>query len=109
MSEEEFSELLKALNTKALGNTIEVATETWERDKETGKEILTGRVVKKTTFDIDTQACIKLIDIEMKRREQEKEFNPYEKLTDEQLEAEKQRLLKELWEEEKKVKQTKKK
>ena len=96
MTNEEFEKLTKALETKALGNTIEQTTETWEKDNETGKMKLTGKIVKKISYDIDTQACIKLIDLELKRRELEKNQDIYETMSDEELQAEKQRLLQEL-------------
>lgn len=96
MTNEEFEELTNALKTKALGNTIEQTTETWEKDKDTGKMKITGKVVKKISYDIDTQACIKLIDLELKQRELDKNFDKYSQMTDEELQAEKMRLLKEL-------------
>ena len=46
--------------------------------------------------DIDTSACIKLIDLELKRREIERDKEPYADLSDEELEQERQRLLAEL-------------
>lgn len=96
MSEEEFNNLLKALNDKALGNTIETSTETWELDKETKKMKLVGKTTKKISYDIDTQACIKLIDLELKRRELDRNQDKYSQMSDEELEKEKIRLLKEL-------------
>ena len=96
MTNEEFDELTNALKTKALGNTIEQTTETWEKDKETNKMKLTGKVVKKISYDIDTQACIKLIDLELKQRELEKNQDIYSQMSDEELQAEKMRLLREL-------------
>lgn len=100
MLDEEFKELIDALKTKALGNTIEQTTETWEKDKDTNKMKLTGKVVKKISYDIDTQACIKLIDIELKQRELDKNQDKYSQMSDEELQAEKIRLLKELKEHE---------
>jgi hypothetical protein len=99
MLDEEFKELIDALKTKALGNTIEQTTETWEKDKDTNKMKLTGKVVKKISYDIDTQACIKLIDIELKQRELDKSQDKYSQMSDEELQAEKTRLLKKLHEE----------
>ena len=96
MTSEEFEELTNALKTKALGNTIEQTTETWEKDKETGKMKITGKVVKKISYDIDTQACIKLIDLELKQRELDKNLDKYSQMTDEELQDEKIRLLREL-------------
>ena len=55
-----------------------------------------NKTIKKIQNDIDTQACIKLIDLELKRREIERELNPYEQLNDEELQREKKRLFKEL-------------
>ena len=102
MTNEEFEELTKALKTKALGNTIEQTTETWEKDKDTGKMKITGKVVKKISYDIDTQACIKLIDLELKQRELDKNLDKYSHMSDEELQAEKMRLLRELREAEEK-------
>ena len=96
MTDPEFETLTEALKTKALGNTIEQTTETWEKDKDTGKMKITGKVIKKISYDIDTQACIKLIDLELKRREIEKNQNIYEQMSDEELQEEKRRLLLEL-------------
>lgn len=96
MTNEEFEELTNALKTKALGNTIEQTTETWEKDKDTGKMKITGKVIKKISYDIDTQACIKLIDLELKQRELDKNLDKYSQMTDEELQAEKMRLLREL-------------
>ena len=102
MTNEEFEELTNALKTKALGNTIEQTTETWEKDKDTGKMKITGKVVKKISYDIDTQACIKLIDLELKQRELDKNLDKYSHMSDEELQAEKMRLLRELREAEEK-------
>ena len=68
----------------------------WEKDKETGKMKITGKVVKKISYDIDTQACIKLIDLELKQRELDKNLDKYSHMSDEELQAEKMRLLREL-------------
>lgn len=100
MLDEEFNQLLNALKTKALGNTIEQTTETWEKDKETNKMKLTGKITKKISYDIDTQACIKLVDLELKQRELDKNQDKYSQMSDEELQAEKIRLLKLLKEEE---------
>ena len=96
MPDEEFNQLLEALKSKALGNEQETTTETYERDKETGKMKLASKKTIKTKNEIDTQACVKIIDIETKRREKEAELNKtgIEAMSDEELEAEKQRLLK---------------
>lgn len=94
MTNEEFEKITKALEEKALGNTIEQTTETWEKDKDTGKMKITSKVVKKISYDIDTQACIKLIDLELKQREMRQNENQFEQMTDKELEKEKIRLLK---------------
>lgn len=95
MRDEELNELINALKEKALGNIITQTIEQYKKDEQ-GNDVLSDRTIKKIANDIDTQACIKLIDIELKRRELEKNQDKYENLTDEELEAEKQRLLKEL-------------
>lgn len=94
MSDNELNKLIEALKEKALGNIITQTIEQYKKDDK-GNDILSDRTIKKIANDIDTQACIKLIDIELKRRELEAK-NEFEALTDEQLEQEKQRLLKEL-------------
>lgn len=96
MTDEEFQSLINALKQKALGNAIEQVVETWKKNDK-GKMELTDKTVKKIMNDIDTQASIKLIDIELKRREIEQNRSMYDEMTDEQLEQEKQRLLKELF------------
>lgn len=95
MLDEELDELIEALKQKALGNIVTQTIEQFKKD-DNGNDILSDRTIKKIANDIDTQACIKLIDIELKRREFDKNKDYYENLTDEQLEQEKQRLLKEL-------------
>lgn len=95
MPDEELNKLINALKEKALGNIIITTIEQYKKDEQ-GNDILSDRTIKKIANDIDTQACIKLIDIELKRRELEKNKNIYDDMTDEQLEEEKQRLLKEL-------------
>lgn len=95
MSDEEFNEIIEKLKEKALGNVIENVVETYKKN-ENGKMILDNKTIKKIKNEIDTQACIKLIDIELKRREIERTQNIYENMSDEELENEKQRLLKEL-------------
>ena len=101
MTDEELNEIINALKKKALGNTIETTTEQYEKNKDTKKMELVDKTIKKVQNDIDTQACIKLIDIEYKKRELEKPTNEYENMTDEQLRIEKQRLLALLFEENK--------
>lgn len=95
MSDEEFNEIIEKLKEKALGNVIENVVETYKKN-ENGKMILDNKTIKKIKNEIDTQACIKLIDIELKRREIERTQNIYENMSDEELENEKQRLIKEL-------------
>lgn len=94
MTDEQLDEIIEKLREKALGNVIENVVETYKKN-ENGKLVLDNKTMKKIKNEIDTQACIKLIDIELKRREIENK-NDYEKLTDEELEREKIRLLKEL-------------
>lgn len=95
MDDQEFNALIEALKTKALGNVVTTTIEQYKKDNE-GNDILSDRTIKKILNDIDTQACIKLIDIELKRREIEKDREPYAELNDEELEQERQRLLAEL-------------
>lgn len=100
MTDEEYNNLLEALKSKALGNESETTTEIYERDKETGKMKLHSKKTIRTKNEIDTSACVKMIDIETKRREKEEsKETDYNSWTDEELEAEKQRLLKQLKEE----------
>lgn len=94
MTDEQLDEIIEKLREKALGNVIENVVETYKKN-ENGKLVLDNKTLKKIKNEIDTQACIKLIDIELKRREIENK-NDYNKLTDEELEEEKQRLLREL-------------
>lgn len=94
MTDEQLDEIIEKLREKALGNVIENVVETYKKN-ENGKLVLDNKTMKKIKNEIDTQACIKLIDIELKRREIDNK-NDYQKLTDEELEAEKQRLLQEL-------------
>ena len=94
MTDEQLDEIIEKLREKALGNVIENVVETYKKN-ENGKLVLDNKTLKKIKNEIDTQACIKLIDIELKRREIDNK-NDYQKLTDEELEAEKQRLLQEL-------------
>lgn len=95
MDDQEFNALIEALKTKALGNVVTTTIEQYKKDNE-GNDILSDRTIKKIMNDIDTQACIKLIDIELKRRELERNTDPYAELSDEELEQERQRMLAEL-------------
>ena len=95
MTNEQFDEILEKLREKALGNTIENIVETYKKNED-GKLVLDNKTLKKIKNEIDTQACIKLIDIELKKRELEREMNPLEQLSDEELEHEKQRIIAEL-------------
>lgn len=95
MTNEQFDEILEKLREKALGNTIENVVETYKKNAD-GDLVLDNKTLKKIKNEIDTQACIKLIDIELKKRELEKELNPLEKLSDEELERRKQNLIAEL-------------
>ena len=94
MNEKDFDKIINALKIKALGNVITITTE--EYKEESGQKELKNKTIKKIQNDIDTQACIKLIDLELKRREIERENNPYDNLSDKELEQEKKRLFKEL-------------
>ena len=58
--------------------------------------ILDNKTLKKIKNEIDTQACIKLIDIELKRREMERNVNEFDNLSDEELERRKQELISKL-------------
>ena len=58
--------------------------------------ILDNKTIKKIKNEIDTQACIKLIDIELKRREMERKVNAYDNMSEEELEEEKQKLINQL-------------
>lgn len=93
MTDQEFNLIIDKLKEKAVGNVIENVVETYRQD-EKGKQTLENRVVKKIFNEIDTQACIKLIDIELKRREIEK--SEYETMSDEELEKRRQELIEEL-------------
>lgn len=93
MTDQEFNLIIDKLKEKAVGNVIENVVETYKQD-EKGKQTLENRVVKKIFNEIDTQACIKLIDIELKRREIEK--SEYETMSDEELEKRRQELIEEL-------------
>lgn len=95
MTDEEFNKLIDALKQKALGNVIENVVETYKKNEE-GKMVLDNKTLKKIKNEIDTQACIKLIDIELKRREMERNFNEFDNLSDEELEAKKQELISKL-------------
>ena len=55
-----------------------------------------NKALKKIKNEIDTQACIKLIDIELKRREMERKVNAYDNMSEEELEEEKQKLINQL-------------
>lgn len=94
MTDQQLNDLIEALRQKALGNIVEKTIENYTT--ENGKNELTNKTITKIKNDIDTQACIKLIDIELKRREIERENDNLEKMTDQELEQEKQRLLREL-------------
>lgn len=94
MTDQQLNDLIEALRQKALGNIVEKTIENYTT--ENGKNELTNKTITKIKNDIDTQACIKLIDIELKRREIERENDNLEKMTDDELEQEKQRLLREL-------------
>lgn len=95
MLDEEFDKLIDALKSKALGNVVENVVETYKKNED-GKMILDNKTIKKIKNEIDTQACIKLIDIELKRREMERKVNQFDNMSDEQLEEEKQKLIAEL-------------
>lgn len=94
MTDQQLNDLIEALRQKALGNIVEKTIENYTT--ENGKNELTNKTITKIKNDIDTQACIKLIDIELKRREIERGNDNLEKMTDQELEQEKQRLLREL-------------
>ncbi len=85
--------LLKALEIKALGNEI---TTTKEETLINDKGEQNGKKITKTTIknDIDTSACIKLIDIELKKQESEKER--LQSMSDEELIAMAKKLAREL-------------
>lgn len=97
MDDNQFNALINALKEKALGNVIENIIETYHLTKE-GIEELDSKTIKRIKNDIDTQACIKLIDIELKRRELEKDEKEeeFEKMTDDELLAEAERIFKQL-------------
>lgn len=95
MTDEEFNKLIDALKQKALGNVIENVVETYKKNED-GKMILDNKTLKKIKNEIDTQACIKLIDIELKRREMERNVNEFDNLSDEELERRKQELISKL-------------
>lgn len=95
MTDEEFNKLIDALKQKALGNVIENVVETYKKNED-GKMILDNKTLKKIKNEIDTQACIKLIDIELKRREMERNINEFDNLSDEELERRKQELISKL-------------
>jgi hypothetical protein len=95
MLDEEFDNLINALKTKALGNVVENVVETYKKNED-GKMILDNKTIKKIKNEIDTQACIKLIDIELKRREMERKVNAYDNMSEEELEEEKQKLINQL-------------
>lgn len=94
MTDQQLNDLIEALRQKALGNIVEKTIENYTT--ENGKNELTNKTITRIKNDIDTQACIKLIDIELKRREIERGNDNLEKMTDQELEQEKQRLLREL-------------
>lgn len=95
MTDAEFNQLIDKLREKALGNTIQTIIEQYSTN-EKGEQKLDNRTLKKIVNDIDTQACIKLIDLELKRREIERNRDWLEEMTDEELELERIRLIKEL-------------
>ena len=95
MTDAEFNSLIDALKQKALGNVIENVVETYKKNED-GDLVLDNKTLKKIKNEIDTQACIKLIDIELKRREMERNNNDFEKMSDEELELKKQELIREL-------------
>ena len=97
MDDNQFNALINALKEKALGNVIENVIETYHLTEE-GIEELDSKTIKRIKNDIDTQACIKLIDIELKRRELEKDEKDeeFEKMTNDELLAEAERIYKQL-------------
>ena len=97
MDDNQFNALINALKEKALGNVIENIIETYHLTEE-GIEELDSKTIKRIKNDIDTQACIKLIDIELKRRELEKDEKDeeFEKMTNDELLAEAERIYKQL-------------
>lgn len=80
-----YDDLITALTKKALGNEITIITEEKTFD-ENGK--LLGnpkKTIKSTKNDIDTSACLKLLEIEERKRECQKIAN----LSDEELQKRK--------------------
>ena len=91
-----YDDLINALTKKALGNEITIITEEQTFDEEgkpTGKP---KKTIKTTKNDIDTSACLKLLDIEERKREGEK----IEKLSDDELQKIKKQLIKKFMKEE---------
>lgn len=75
-------EYISALKKKALGNEITTVVEDFvENDK--GKLELVKKTQKTTKNDIDTQALLKLIEIEEKQKQTE--FDELKNLSDDEL------------------------
>lgn len=91
-----YNDLIRALTKKALGNEIVIITEEQIFDEE-GKPIgKPKKTIKTTKNDIDTSACLKLLDIEERKREGEKITN----LSDDELQKKKEQLIIKLMQEE---------
>lgn len=74
--------LIEALRKKALGNEITTIVEDFA-ENEKGKLVSVKKQQKTTKNDIDTQALLKLIELEEK--EEQKEFDALKELSDEEL------------------------
>lgn len=76
------NDLIEALRKKALGNEITTLTKEYA-ENEKGKLVLVKQTQKTTKNDIDTQALLKLIEIEQSK--EDKQLEEIKGLTDKQL------------------------